>query len=63
MLWSGTAGTTISPWSGRPRDCPPASTCGYAVEYARPFNRGYLKPIGESNDASNGFLNDFWNGF
>jgi hypothetical protein len=31
------------------------------VAYARPFNRGYLKPIDESNDASNGFWNDIWN--
>jgi len=50
---------TILSWSGRPRDCLGGSVCRTAVRYARPFNYGYLKPIDEPNDTSNGF----WEGF
>jgi hypothetical protein len=43
------------PWSGRPTDCPGGSVCRTAARYTNPFNYSYLKPIDESNDASNGF--------
>jgi hypothetical protein len=61
VLWSGTAGTTNLSWSGRPRDCLGGSVRRTAARYADYFNYGYLKPIDESNGASNGFRNDFWN--
>ncbi len=61
MWWSGTAGTTILPWSGQPTDCPRGRICPTAARYTKPFNCGYLKSKNEPKDTSNGFWKDFWN--
>ena len=59
MWWSGTAGTTILPGSGRPRDCPQGCVRRHAARFTKTNDDQYLKSYNERNDNGFGFSNGF----
>jgi hypothetical protein len=54
----GTAGTTILPWSGRPRDCLGGGIGRYGARYSKSRDWRYFKTINEPNDDVNYFRNN-----
>ena len=61
MWWSGTAETTIPPWSGRPGDRLPSSVCRYGTRHDKPRNCWYFETNNKPNDNANNYWNEFRN--